>query len=151
MDEKNVNEFKRACEECLKGFTLNDLRNYARYLQLEKPTTQKKKPLIADIIAVICGELVPERNKKGKPPKNDYINPKIPLKLKDLQEKYATGNTVNVPEEAVNKNCPKNNNVLPLLMNPSFPSAPFHCQLVINFSSLSEQQKEVLNLLLNSL
>ena len=73
-----IQGFKNACIECLEVFSLGKLQTYGRAIGVDVPTKKKKNELIADIAAVLVGELAPiERSTRGAPVKNDYVDPKI--------------------------------------------------------------------------
>lgn len=131
MSEKNVPEFKRACEEQLSAVSITMLRSYGRSLQLKAPTKLRKDLLIKEIIGVLCGEIVPQRNKKGAPAKNSYVAEKLIEKISELKKEYLLEDV-----KAEGKASPSNDVSLQLSINPS---------------TLNENQKRLLNNFLNSL
>ncbi len=73
-----IQGFKNACLECLDAFSLHQLRIYGRTIGVDVPTKKKKGELIADIVAVLAGELAPiERSKRGAPVKDERVDPLI--------------------------------------------------------------------------
>ena len=90
MAEKDVEAFKNACKEYFHTVNLNVLRAYGRALQLRKPTAMRKKELSEEIISVLCGETVPQRNgKKGAPIKVEYGLQEIFDKIDGFKKRYA--------------------------------------------------------------
>ena len=135
MEEKNVPEFKRACKEVLLPRDITMLRAYGRFLQLKCPTKLRKDVLIKEIIEVLYGESKPQRNKKGKPPKNSYVDPSLIEEINELKKEYLLED-VETPSKTEKES--------PLLTETLL-------QLSINPSSLNEKQKQLLNDFLNSL
>ena len=135
MGEKNITEFKRACKALLSSRDISMLRAYGRFLQLQYPTKLRKDLLIKEIIEVLCGEMKPQRNKKGKPPKNSYIDPSLIEEINGLKKEYLLEDveTVSKTEKGAT------------LLTETL------LQLSINPSALSEKQKQLLNDFLNSL
>ena len=88
MKNQNLQEFKTACKSVLSKYGIHDLRTYGRELGLEKPAALKKNDLENEIVAVLCGELFPERNHRGKPPKNEFCNPRLIEEVQALKAKY---------------------------------------------------------------
>ncbi len=131
MNEKNILGFKKACEAYLSTVSLVALRSYGRSLQLKAPTKLRKDMLIKEIIGVLCGEIIPQRNKKGAPAKNSYVDEKLIETISEFKKEYLLEN---VEKES---KTPHSNDVA--------------LQLFINPSSLTEQQKQLLNDFLNSL
>lgn len=131
MSEKNVPEFKRACEERLSALSVTMLRSYGRSLQLKCPTKLRKDLLIKEIVGVLCGEIIPQRNKKGAPAKNSYVDEKLIKTISELKKEYLLEGV-----ETESKTLCSNDVTLQLTINPS---------------SLTEKQKQLLNEFLNSL
>ncbi len=90
MAEKNFTEFKYACKEFLGGLALNTLRAYGRKIGVDNPTKDKTKGvLIADIVAVLAGEIAPKpRSNRGAPVKNDFVDPKVEEYVQTLRVLY---------------------------------------------------------------
>ncbi len=76
------------------------MRSYGRKLQLTAPTKQKKGALIQEIIGVLCGEIQQERNNRGAPIKDDYIEPRLIEEIERLQKKYFLNEIVEKKEIA---------------------------------------------------
>jgi hypothetical protein len=56
-----------------------------------KPTEKKKFELIDEIVGILTGELQPvARATKGAPVKDDFVDPKIELKIAQLRREYLT-------------------------------------------------------------
>lgn len=100
MNGQNTTEFKNACEKYLNSIGLAALRAYGRSINLKEPTKKNKPDLIAEIVAVLCGELIPQRTKRGAPVKNDYVDPQLLTDIKELQRRYLP-NTPSEQEEIV--------------------------------------------------
>ena len=134
MDKKL---FKEKCEQYLFRQSIMDLRAYGRYLNLLAPTTLKKEALIKEIIQVICGEIVPQRSKRGAPIKNSYVEPQIIEEVEKLKKEYGFDETEEIIFDKISKIKEKDSNFV----------------LQINFSieNLSLDQKRFLNSFLNSL
>ena len=131
IEESRKLQFKMDCEKYLSSISLEYLRSYGRSLQLKDPTKKKKTELITEIIMVLCGEYIPQRNNKGAPIKNDYIAPKIVEDIEAIKRKYLFEELENKKEEVKN---PKVS--LQFTIEPAF---------------LNEKQKQLLNDFLNSL
>ncbi|MBE7101408.1 MAG: hypothetical protein E7364_07390 [Clostridiales bacterium] len=134
MDKKL---FKKKCEQYLFRQSIMDLRAYGRYLNLLAPTTLKKEALIKEIIQAICGEIVPQRGKRGAPIKNSYVEPQIIEEVEKLKKEYGFDETEEIIFDKISKIKEKDSNFV----------------LQINFSieNLSLDQKRSLNSFLNSL
>ena len=130
MEKKKVFAFKQACEAYLSTLSLTLLRSYGRSLQLKAPTKTGKSALIKEIIEVLCGEEKPQRNKRGAPIKNNYVDPALIEKVNELKERYL--------EHKTKKSEPVLSNDVSL-------------QMFINPAALDENQKRLLNDFLNSL
>ena len=134
MDKKL---FKEKCEQYLFRQSIMDLRGYGRYLNLLAPTTLKKEALIKEIIQAICGEIVPQRSKRGAPIKNSYVEPQIIEEVEKLKKEYGFDETEEIFFDKISK----------------IKEKDFNFVLQINFSieNLSLDQKRSLNSFLNSL
>lgn len=79
MNEQALQKFKNLCEQFFPTISIDQLRAYARNIGVARPTKDKPKPiLIEQMIAVEAGEIAPvEPSKRGKPPKNNWFDPKI--------------------------------------------------------------------------
>lgn len=87
-----IQGFKNACAEALDAFSLMQLRPYARDIGVEVPTKKKKMDLIADIVAVLSGEVAPiERSKLGAPVKDDHVDPEIEQSIAKLRYVWFAG------------------------------------------------------------
>ena len=77
MNEKELQECKKALYLQLSHYSIRTLRTYGREIQLKTPTKSSKEELVQNIIAVICGEIQPKRNKRGAPVKCEFKNPEL--------------------------------------------------------------------------
>lgn len=100
MEEEQKKQFKEACKAYLNTVSVNSLRSYGRKLQLTAPTKQKKGALIQEILGVLCGEIQQERNNRGAPIKDDYIEPRLIEEIERLQKKYFSNEIVEKKEIA---------------------------------------------------
>lgn len=92
-DWVEVEKFKAEASLCLKNFSLEELRAYGRKVGLRAATKLKKKEVILQTIAVLCGEQEPDRTKRGAPRKNEYIPPKLIAGMDELISVYLYGET----------------------------------------------------------
>ena len=88
MEETNVAEFKLACGEELKKWSVDALRTYGRNIGMRCPTKLTKVELIKQIIGVLCGEIVQVQTKQGAPVKNHYIDEKSVERIELIKRKY---------------------------------------------------------------
>ncbi|MBQ2768708.1 MAG: hypothetical protein IJF44_01875 [Clostridia bacterium] len=90
MSEKNIDAFKNEGRNFLVKYSLNDLRVYAREIGVKSPTKETNKPeLIERILAVSTGEIpAAEKSKRGKPVKNNKLNPDIVKGMECLCASY---------------------------------------------------------------
>lgn len=122
--QKNVSDFKRLCAKYLEVKNINILRRYGRYLSLKAPTKSKKAELIQEIMGVLCGEIVQYRTKRGAPVKNDYVDPTMIKEIERLKKQYLFANV---------------------------PETPAPREKVDRISTLTDEQRDLLNDFLNSL
>lgn len=153
MEEINVTKFKFACEKFLGTLDISSLRVYGRSLGLVRPTAMKKKDLIQEILKALCGESVPQRNNKGAPIKNQYLDNSILEKIEQLKRKYlwvtqaeATPETYKADEDEGQQ---QGNKPVFLLRMEEKSDEPV--QFVIQFSRLRERQKKLFQNFLESL
>lgn len=100
MTEERKQAFEAECRAVLAKYSYDDFCAYGREeLKLEKPTALVKEEVENQIISVLCGDLIPNRNRRGKPPKNKYYNPELKRELDEVVAKYAK-ETENVTESA---------------------------------------------------
>ncbi len=90
-DRVNVEKFKEEANEHLKGFALGEVRTYGRKVGLRAATKLKKKDVILQTIAVLCGEQKPDFTNRGAPRKNEYIPPKLIAGMDELIRLYLRG------------------------------------------------------------
>ena len=129
---KNPTTLKEEYRMYLQTLSLDDLRCYGRFLQLQSPTKLRKKELIETIILVLCGELTPKRNRRGAPIKNNHCDPKIHDTLKQIS---------NGTLPALNKN-----------QNEEFTyPKSVNLSITINPATLTEEQKKKLSAFILSL
>ena len=87
-----IEGFKNACRERLDAFSLMQLRTYGRAVGVDVPTKKKKDELIAEIIAVLSGEVAPiERSKRGAPVKDERVDPEIEQAIAKLRYVWFAG------------------------------------------------------------
>lgn len=87
-----IQGFKNACKERLDAFSLMQLRSYGRAVGVDVPTKKKKDELIAEIIAVLSGEVAPiERSKRGAPVKDERVDPEIEQAIAKLRYVWFAG------------------------------------------------------------
>lgn len=86
--EKNVEQFKLACENCLLKSSVSVLRIYGRKLGVQAPCKKNKGELVKDIIGVLCGEIAPNRTKRGAPIKNDTMPLQLLTAIDQLKNLY---------------------------------------------------------------
>lgn len=99
MKGKAINRFIDTCKIFLQQQGLNDLRAYGRGVGVEKPTAKKKEQLIADIVGVLSGSIVPiEVSKRGAPVKNDAVSPEFLREIERIKLNYL--NELNVENGA---------------------------------------------------
>ncbi len=133
--KKDIEGFIEATRIYLQSLSLDNLRCYGRYLQLQAPTKERKKELIEKIIKVLCGKLIPQRNNRGAPVKNAEVSLSIletisMIKIKYLQEATPIQEPVKDQETE---------------------ESPKTIQVVIDFSTLNKEQKNKFKKFLNSL
>ena len=134
MRNKNVEEFRLACKEYFSSLSVSALRAYGVFLCLRKPSTLNKTELIAELIAVLCGEITPQRVLRGAPLKNKYLDPSIVESVESLKKHFLEGE-----EEE------------PVLPPQPQPIPPAIVKIELNMESLSQEQKELLGALLKAL
>lgn len=83
--------FKEYTREFLSQQGLESLRVYGRREGLRVATKLKKKELIEQTIAVLCGEQKPDRTVRGAPRKNEYIPSDFIEYMNELKSVYLCG------------------------------------------------------------
>ena len=87
-----IQGFKNACIECLVTFSIHQLRNYGREIGVDTPTKKKKEELVADIVAILAGELEPiMRSRRGAPVKNEHVDPLLEHAIAKLRYVWFAG------------------------------------------------------------
>ena len=132
MEGKNLLAFRVSCENYLSELSLNALRSYGIFLRLKAPTAMKKAELVKEIVAVLCGELVPKRSALGAPVKNVYVDPVIIATIEKFEREFLNGETLVPPSS-----------------KESSPSAVL--KIEVNTETLNQEQKQLLNTFLISL
>ena len=133
--KKDIEGFIKEIRVYLQSLSLDNLRCYGRYLQLQAPTKERKKELIEKIIKVLNGELIPQRNNRGAPIKNAEVSLSILETISIIKMKYLQRETPiqkTVKEQEIEEN-------------------PKTIQVVIDFSTLNQEQKNKFKKFLNSL
>ncbi|MBE7079203.1 MAG: hypothetical protein E7380_05035 [Clostridiales bacterium] len=141
MRNKNVEEFRLACKEYFSSLSVSALRAYGVFLCLRKPSTLNKTELIAELIAVLCGEITPQRVLRGAPLKNKYLDPSIVESVESLKKHFLE------EEEPVLQQQGEE----PVLPPQPQPIPPAIVKIELNMESLSQEQKELLGALLKAL
>ena len=161
MDSNCMNLFKKECAELLQAQSLETLRCYGRFIGMQKPTALSKSALIEGIMATLCGEIPPARNQRGAPIKNHVVNEELIKKIELLKSKYENSNVEelnlyqdSLPLEVQNEQPAQNE--LPIQTEQSTddnsPKNTNICfNLHVNFSDLSDEQKEALRAFLKTL
>ena len=104
MKNFSLTEFEYALKDYLSTLCLNELRVLGRYYGVAEPTKKKKNLLITELISVLIGQSMPiERNHRGAPVKNDYVDPTIIDKIEQIRFAYTTPNA---KDTASGKNMP---------------------------------------------
>ena len=86
MNESVLDNLKTAYTEYLSTLSIGSLRLVGRHSGVSKSTLKKKGDLIVEIVAVLTGEVPPaEKNNRGAPVKDDYVDPKIFGKLEEIK------------------------------------------------------------------
>lgn len=77
-DAIKIQDFATAGEAFLDSLGIAALRAYGRSVGVSRATAKRKNEIIADIIAIFCGELEPiERSRRGAPIRDDTFDPQI--------------------------------------------------------------------------
>ncbi len=85
-----LKEFQLACKGYLFSLGINDLRAYGREIGVARPTTKNKDDLIAEIVAILSGELAPIAiSNQGAPVKNNRVDDRILAKIAEIRKTYA--------------------------------------------------------------
>ena len=90
-DWANVKKFKEEATAHLEQFGLAGLHAYGRKVGLRAATRLKKKEVILETIAVLCGEQKPDRTVQGAPRKNEFIPPELIAGMDELIRVYLRG------------------------------------------------------------
>ncbi len=133
MGDKSVEEFRLACKEYFSSLSVSTLRAYGAFLRLKKPSTLNKTELIAELIAVLCGEITPQRGLQGAPLKNKYLDPSILERVESFKKQFLEG------EEPA-----------PVLPSDDSPS-PAVVKIELNMERLTQEQKRLVGELLSKL
>ena len=141
MENKNVEGFRLACKEYFSSLSVSALRAYGVFLCLRKPSTLNKTELIAELIAVLCGEITPQRVLRGAPLKNKYLDPSIVESVESLKKHFWEGEESVLPPQEKE----------PALPPQPQPIPPAIVKIELNMESLSQEQKELLGALLKAL
>ncbi len=149
IDKKqNVEKFKIACAQFFDRIGLLELRVYGRFLQLPVPSKLTKHEIIQELIRVLCGEYQPKRNgKRGKPPRNTTVSPKILETVATLKEEYFGNPT---QSEATPSKAMPTESTMNTEEKPPLPEC-LDLRLSVNLKDLDGNQKELLFRFLQSL
>ncbi len=89
MTENEVKELKKRYEEYLDSISITQLRVLGRNIGVPASTVPNKAPLIEKIVGVLSGEIAPASpNKRGKPPKNNHLDPEISEKISGIEARF---------------------------------------------------------------
>lgn len=136
-------QFKADCRAYLMTVSVANLYAYGRHLNLTAPTKLKKAALIDRIIAVLCGEKIEIRNKRGAPIKNSNIDGKIPQEIENIRVRiFGEG-------EIEEKSKGEMARELTTEQQKEKTSVPF--QLTIVLDKITAEQKKILRQFLNTL
>ena len=101
MNESVLDNLKTAYTEYLSTLSIGSLRLVGRHSGVSKSTLKKKGDLIVEIVAVLTGEVPPaEKNNRGAPVKDDYVDPKIFGKLEEIKLTYLASLPAEEEEQA---------------------------------------------------
>ena len=146
MNTKNIADFKKECTSYLCHKSVEVLRAYGRSIGMQKPTTLNKQDLICAILATICGELPPNRNQKGAPVKNNFLDEHIVDDMERFQEKYGIGTRQNLDTQPpLTAPCKQELAALsPEIVKEVQKESPVTLHLTVDYSNLTDVQKEKL-------
>ena len=150
MNEKELQECKKALYLQLSYYNIRTLRTYGREIQLKTPTKSSKEELVQNIIAVICGEIQPNRSKRGAPVRREFKNPEIHEQVRLLCKAFGhtapplAYNSIKTEEpNAESKTEQNSSEIVPIeqeIVNPSQQEkAEFHLRLTPEQKSLLHQ------------
>ncbi len=89
MTENEVKELKKRYEEYLDSIGITHLRVLGRKIGVPSSTVPNKAPLLEKIVGVLSGEIAPAPpQKRGKPPKNNYLDPEILEKISEIEARF---------------------------------------------------------------
>lgn len=92
MNEKSLNDLKKAYKDYLSKLSISSLRLVGRHSGVSQATLKKKEVLVDDIVSVLSGEMPPAaKSNRGAPVKDDYVDPKIFEKLQEIKLTYLSG------------------------------------------------------------
>ena len=139
--KERVELFKRASGIFLQTISVKELQTYARMLNLKEPTKLKKRALIAEIVGVHCGEIIPpERSNRGAPIKNGMLNPVIVERMELFKKKILVlGEEV----ESVSEQEPPE--------KEETQTPPVTLKIEVLPSALTSAQRKLFNAFINSL
>ena len=139
--------FKLACENYLRGVSLTALRAYGRFLGVRKPTAMKKFDLISEIICLLCGEKLPQRNGLGAPVKDNYVEPALLHHMDELRAEYGVMDAL----KKQNNEQPVEKKSVPVEVKTAEENKINVLQFNFVYGEMTAEQKQKLSELLNSL
>ena len=92
MNEKSLNDLKKAYKEYLSRLSISSLRLVGRQSGVSQATLKKKDDLVDQIVSVLSGETPPAaKSNRGAPVKDNYVDPRIFEKLQEIKLTYLSG------------------------------------------------------------
>ena len=91
MANEMLEEFKSACRAYLFRQSISVLRAYGASLGVKYPIKTKKKLLIEDIVALLCGEITPCKTGQYPLIQSDSLDPKLLKHMDKLITQYFNG------------------------------------------------------------
>ena len=86
MNEKSLNDLKKAYKEYLSRLSISSLRLVGRQSGVSQATLKKKDDLVDQIVSVLSGETPPAaKSNRGAPVKDNYVDPRIFEKLQEIK------------------------------------------------------------------
>ncbi len=135
-----LEQFKSSCRAYLFRQSISVLRAYGASLGLKYPIKTKKKLLIEDIVALLCGERTPFKTEQYPLIKSDSLDPKFLKHMDKLIAQYFNG------ERPANKETTRDTDKKTEEENSSN-----NIKITLNLSNLTTQQVEKLTGFLKTL
>lgn len=129
-----LEEFKSDCRAYLFRQSIPVLRAYGASLGLKYPIKTKKKLLIEDIVALLCGEIMPTKSGQDTFIQSDSLNPKFLKHMDKLITQYFNGERLTNTDKKTEEENSSNN-----------------IKITLNLSNLTTHQVEKLTGFLKTL